>query len=243
MLKLNQALAREMQEKERAAEGWKWFTAGVRSLVMTGHRRTYEPVDVEGEPLAPEEKVVQDNWHDVMHSLMDYTVHHIDATAAKDFGNLLATADLKVDGEVMLAGVPVPHLLFLEKQVSMFRGAINSLPTRDRAKRWREVDGHLAETEPAKKNRTIKQQVPVQLAPPTKEHKAQVALAEKAVLVGTYETIDVTGAISEGLQEHFLRNCDRLLVAIRHAREEANTTEVEPVTVANKLFDFILTAP
>lgn len=242
-LRLNQALAKESQEKDRAAEGAKWFSAGIRSLVMDGHRRTYEPVDEEGEPLEPEEKLVQYTWRGVMDTLVGYHAPWVDAVATKDFGNLVATSDLVVDGEVVLAGVPVPHLLFLEKIVSTFRTCINNLPTRDRAKRWHEVDGGLAETDPTRKNRTVKQQVPIELSPATPNHKAQVQLSERAVLVGHYETIDITGKIAESHQEGLLANCDKLLAAIRHAREAANATEIQPVEVASKLFEFILAAP
>jgi hypothetical protein len=95
-LNLSQALAREAQEKDRAAEGAKWYTTGIRSMVMDGFRRTYEPVDDDGEPLAPEEKLVQDNWYHVMQQLIGYHAPYIDAVATKDFGNLMATADLEI---------------------------------------------------------------------------------------------------------------------------------------------------
>lgn len=242
-LKLNQALAREAQEKERAAEGAKWYTAGVRSMVMDGWRRTYEAVDAEGEPLAPEEKVVQDNWFDVLATLRSYHFAYINAVGTKDCGNVHASADLVIGAEVIIEAAPVPYLLFLEKTVGAFRGWINQLPTRDRAYRWTDVDAHLAETEPTSKNRTIKQQVPIQLAEATTHHKAQVSLVEKAVHVGTYQTTNITGAIGEALQEHYLRRCDILLVAIRHARESANTTEIEPVEVADRLFAFMFRDP
>jgi hypothetical protein len=47
-----------------------------------------------------------------------------DVTATKDWTNRTAVADVTVDGETMLSGVPVTYLLFLEKQLAELHGFV-----------------------------------------------------------------------------------------------------------------------
>lgn len=73
----------------------------------------------------------------------------------------------------------------------------------------------------------------------TKEHKAQVMVMERANFVGTYQTVHTSGAYSQEEKETLLLRADTLLGAVRRAREQANTTEIETREVAKYLFNNI----
>ena len=238
-LKLNQALAEEALQRTRRDEGHKWFTAGIRSMVMDGARKVYTPNDEDGEQLPPDEKIVQDTGPAVLRQLVDYYIPYMDAVATKDFGNVEARADVILDGKTVLAGAPVPHLLFVEKMLGEWRGYINAMPQRDRAKRWERQEGDIWETDAVTQNRSIKAQLPVEVSPATKEHKAQVMVMEKANFVGTYQTVHTSGAYSQEEKETLLHRIDALLGAVRRAREQANTTEIDTRDIAQCLFNNI----
>lgn len=238
-LKLNQALAEEALQRTRRDEGHKWFTAGIRSMVMDGARKIYTSNDEDGEQLPPDEKIVQDTAPNVLSQLVGYYVPYMDAVATKDFGNVAASADVVLDGKVVIEAAPVPFLLFVEKMLGEWRGYINAMPQRDRAKRWVRQEGMVWETAPVTQNRSIKEKVPVEVSKATKEHPAQVLVTERAVFVGTYQTTHTSGAYSQEEKEKLLLRVDTLLGAVRRAREQANTTEIDAKEVAKYLFNNI----
>lgn len=239
-MKINQVLAIESHERTRMMEAHRWFTQGIRSLVMDGHMRTYIPKDEDGEVLHPDAKLIETTVHEVVGQLVSYYVPWMDAVASKDFGNVVATASVELDGESLVVDAPVPLLLFLEKTLTEWRGYINSLPSRDQQYHWLESDTpHVYRTEPVSKNRNIKEQVPLELSPATKEHPAQVKLVEKAVFKGTWSEVQLTGKVSLAQKERWLARCDRLIAAVRTAREGANTTEIAQADLASDLFRFV----
>ena len=187
-------------------------------MVMDGARKVYTPNDEDGEQLPPDEKLVQDTGPAVLRQLVDYYTGYMDAVATKDYGNGAACADVVLDGNVVIEAAPVPFLLFVEKMLGEWRGYINAMPQRDRAKRWVRQEGDVWETDAVTQNRSIKAQVPVEVSPATKEHKAQVMVMEKASFVGTYQTLHTSGAYSQEEKEKLLLRVDTLLGAVRRAR-------------------------
>lgn len=238
-LKLNQALAAEAQQKGRIEEGRKWIKGGIRSMVMDGALQTYTPLEEGGEQLPPDEKLVQDSCAGVFRELVGYFTPFIDATATKDYGNVVAKADVVMGGMTLLKDAPVPFLLFVEKTLTEWRGFINGMPQRDRGKRWVEQEGDVWVTDPQPKIRTIDIEVPVELSPATVQHKAQVKLATRRTQVGNYEVVHRSGATSQEEKEALLIRCDNLIAAVRAAREGANTTEINAIKVGAKVFHYL----
>lgn len=237
-LRLSQALAREQQEKGRASEAQKWFGEGIRAFQMSGMKRTYTPIDEDGEKLPDEEKLIQHTWQSIVRTLRDYYEEYIDAVATKDYANQVAKADVVLDGRTLVEGAPVPYLLFLEKALTDWRSFISKMPQRDRGQRWQGNTGQW-ESEPVTQNRTVKQKVPIVLYDATKDHPAQTQLVEKAVLTGHFRTINHSAELTFEEKERLMARVDRLIQAVRSAREEANSTQIDSVTLAAKLFDYI----
>lgn len=57
-------------------------------------------------------------------------------TATREWANRLAAADVVVDGTVLLPQVPVPYLLFLEKQLTDLHTFVRKLPVLDASEAW-----------------------------------------------------------------------------------------------------------
>lgn len=237
-MRLSQALAREQQEKARAGEAQKWFGEGIRAFQMSGMKRTYTPIDEDGEKLPDEEKRIQHTWQSVIQTMRDYYEGYIDSVATKDYANQVAKADVVIDGKTLVKDAPVPFLLYLEKILTDWRGFLSKMPQRDRGQVWQGTSGQW-ESEPVTQNRTVKQKVPIVLYEATKDHPAQTQLVEKAVLTGHFRTINHSAELSFEEKERFIRRVDRLMTAVREAREEANSQEIDKVSLANGLLDYI----
>lgn len=68
---------------------------------------------------------------DVLRATAGTLTRLFDVTATKDWANRTAAADVVVDGTVLLAQVPVPYLLFLEKQLTDMHTFVRKLPVLD----------------------------------------------------------------------------------------------------------------
>ena len=179
---------------------------------------------------------VEQAFKDIQTALADT----IDCTAQQDYANCIAKADVVVDGTVVLPQVPVTHLLWLEKQVVDMRTNLNSIPTLDPKEEWEWDDtmGCYA-TKPEFTNKTKKiPRVFVKYAA-TKEHPAQTEMVQEDVVTGKWKTIKYSSAITEDKKREICRRADKLVEAVKKAREEANQIEITDVKLADKLFGFV----
>ena len=144
----------------------------------------------------------------------------------KEVGNTVATADIVVDGEqdVLLAAVPVTYLLFLEKQLVNLRTFIDKLPVLDPSVAW-SVDPATGDwrSSPVETVRTKKVPRNWVKAEATKEHPAQVEVYHEDVMVGTWETTRLSGALPATRKAVLSDRVSRLLTAVKYARERANS--------------------
>jgi hypothetical protein len=163
-----------------------------------------------------------------------------DVVATQDSANCQAKADVTVDGRRLLEGVPVTHLLFLEKQLVDLRTFIETLPTLDAAEEWEykpEFDSFVAK--PSRTNRTKKVPKNHNKYEATKEHPAQVEMFMEDVWVGTWTTVKFSGAIPAAVRNTMLERLRKLQDAVKTAREEANGMEVRGVKVGAALLGYV----
>ena len=62
------------------------------------------------------------------------------------------------------------------------------------------------------------------------------------VKVGQWRTVKFSSALAAQEKNEIIERIRRLQEAVKFAREEANSMEVEQVTVGNKVFDFVFGA-
>jgi hypothetical protein len=150
-----------------------------------------------------------------------------DLQLTQDAGNTVATADVVVDGTVLLAKVPVTYLLWLDKQLTDLRTFVDKLPGLDPSDvwAWDEARGCYA-SEPVQTVRSKKVPRNHVLAEATEKHPAQVQVYNEDVPVGTWTTVKLSGALPPAQIRQFRTRVTRLQDAVKVAREQANTIEV-----------------
>lgn len=240
--RVNQAVAIERQIKGRINKE----LAEVHHLlqkapVFDGMIRTYRPVVDGGAPMPAENKKVQHRAPDLVSTAVKNFVELFDATAARDWGNINAKADVKIGGETLLKDVPVTFLMFLEKQLVEVRTLISKLPTLDPAETWAlNENDKLWKTGKVEKARTQKSPRVILKRPETPEHPAQTELIYEDMTVGFWEETRLSAAYPQAEQKRLLDKVEALQVVVKKAREAANLAPAPDQEVGAKIFDWLL---
>lgn len=212
----------------------------LKHVLLEGITRTYEPLNDEGEQLPSEHKRVQVKTRDGIGRVVDAYARYIDVVATKDGGNQKALADVIVDDEVLLAGVPATHLLFLEKVLISFRTFIEKLPTLDPTHDWTwDASQGLWATPVVETVRTKKVPRNHVKAEATDRHPAQVDVYYEDIVIGTWKRRLFSGALPATEVDELLKRVIVLQDAVKVAREQANTTDVEQENYGKDLLGYL----
>lgn len=233
MPKLNQIIAVLDGVKNRSKER---LTKAHHSLqkpeLFTGHAKTYrprndDPATPTGEQLPPDNRQLVARAPEIIKETALALTELYDMEFLREKANCQATADVVVEGTVLLKDAPVTYLLFLEKQLTDLLTFTKKLPTLDPAEQW-EWDANQAcyATAPIETTRTKKVSEPLVLYPATKEHPAQVKEVTSDVLAGFWSTIKYSSALTQTRVNELQTKVEKLLVAVKFAREQANSIEV-----------------
>jgi hypothetical protein len=246
-MKLSQVIALETDCKQRNyAEITKTHKASQKAELYAGSTATYECTR-EGEETHPVKRVkVRMVATDALEDMAGKWVEWLDLTAAKDFGNATegARADVVIDGVKLVDQAPVPFLLWLEKQITDWRKAVSVIPTLDEAEDWVYDEGlgmHRTK-DPVITTKTKKVQEPIVLYPHSKEHPAQTQVITKDVVVGHWTGTKFSGALPASQKKTLLARANKMLAAVKVAREEANHSKVSTQNIGQGVFDFLLGA-
>lgn len=242
MSKLNQIIAIEKGIKSRVySDVGVLHKALQKPDLFSGISKEYQAKDDEGEALPSEKKRVQLSAADVMRNVARLTTELFDVTARKDFTNMTARADLKVGTET-ITGIPVSYLLFLEKQLTDLRTLVGVIPVLDEGENWTFDDkAGIYKADPIQTHRTKKVQKPLVLYPATAEHPAQTQIVAEDVIAGYWTTIKQSGAMPKTDKEKIADRVEKLLRAVKEARESANVIEEEKTPkVGDLVFGYLL---
>ncbi|MBU0550336.1 hypothetical protein KKF91_08000 [Myxococcota bacterium] len=162
-----------------------------------------------------------------------------------DEANTRGRADIVVDDEVLLKGVPATFLLQLEKRLKEIRTVLKEIPCFDPIRLWTEDKGadreHVLRAEPVvtiRKQRARKYNVMYEA---TKEHPAQVDVMEIDEPIGEIRAYDWTGMLAPRQKHQLIERLDALIQAVKAARARANEVEAEIERQLSKaLFDYLL---
>jgi len=211
-----------------------------KSALLTGISKTYQPRDEEGEPLPPEFTRVQVSAETIIKETREALVRLFDVTATKDWANCSAKADVVVDGQKLLEGVPATYLLFLEKQLTDLQTFIRKLPALDSSENWTlDTADSIWKTAPVETIRTKKVPRNHVKAEATEKHPAQVEVYMEDVPVGRWRTVKMSGALPTSRIAELQNRIEKLQTAVKFAREEANGMETTNLTVSEKLFNYL----
>lgn len=239
--KLCQIIAVEKSVKSKAHTGiTEIYQKMQKPALITGISRTYRPKEDGGEQLPSESTKVQLSAGEFLKDVARVMTDLFDVTATKDFANCVATADVVVGDVTIATAVPVTYLLFLEKKLVDIHTFVSKIPTLDPSEEWTfDPNAGCFASKPAETTRTKKVFVPLVLAPATDKHPAQVKEGFEDQIAGFWKTIKFSGALPASRVAEILDRVERLQKAVKFAREEANSREVEQKKVGDKVFNFL----
>jgi hypothetical protein len=242
MTKLNQIVAIEKGVKNTVnRDVTDLYHEIQKAPLLSGISRTYRPKDEDGDQLPPESTLVQVKVPAVLDEVAKHLTRLFDVVLTKDTANTIARADVVVGGRTLLADVPVPYLLFLEKQLSDLHTVVKALPVLDPAETW-EYDANVAvyRTGVIQTNKTKKVPRNHVKAAATDKHPAQVEMYYEDVSVGTWDTVKFSGAIPAGRRNQLVERVLALQDAVKFAREQANGVEITNREIGEMVFSYLL---
>lgn len=212
-----------------------------KPALLAGIARSYTPKDEDGQQMPAESTRVQLDVETALGDVRAALSRLFDVQATLDWSNCAARASVMVEGQTILEDVPVSYLLFLDRQLTGIRTLISKLPTLDPADEWSRDEAQNAwATPPTQTLRTKKLPRNHVLAAATDKHPAQVQVYMEDVAEGTWTQRKFSGALPETRRRELLDRVDRLIAAVKYAREEANTAEVDDQKIAKYVFDYLL---
>jgi hypothetical protein len=173
----------------------------------------------------------------------DIVIRYFDALLQKERTNQDAKADIIVDGKKIAEDVPATFLLGLEKRLLKVMAVYANIPTLPPSVKW-EIDetkgpnvySRVHPEEVFSTEKVIKAQV---LYEATKEHPAQVDKIQETVNVAIKKKEVWTGVFSPARKIELQGKLNKLLIAVKEARQRANMTEVVKVKIGAELFKYI----
>lgn len=211
--------------------------------LFEGLVRTYRKLDDADVDLPSERKVVQFRMKDILSTLRVSKGELIDTFAQMEIGNTFAKAPVWIDGKELLPELPATVLLPLEKELVDIRSFVDKIPVLDNAEAWLpkpDDNTGLWFTEKASTHRTKKVPKPVTLYEATDKHPAQTTLLQEDIIAGFWDTVKHSGAMKKLEKEAIQERIEKLIVAVKQAREEANDTLAPQVGgYGAKIFDYL----
>lgn len=240
--RLNQLVAQE-KDLKKSVENIisKEHHATEKKELTMGFTKTFSPKDEESDfDIPPETKVVQVRVKESLETATKELKKLLDFEATKDSTNTGARADVVVDGEVLLKDVPATTLIFLEKQLGLHRTFIQKMAELPEDETWfLDPNSGLYKSPEIKTVRTAKLPKPIVLYPHSENHPAQTQMVTEDKIVGHYNTQKMSGAIPRSEKQELLERVEKLIVAVKEAREEANMAEVKELKVGEAISKFL----
>lgn len=226
----------EVTQKFDKEHFFKGFTKSLKMLKD-------DPNNASIEQAGSERKELTTTVKQTLSYLMDYWTKAEDIQATKNETNRHAIADVEVNGQVVLTGIPVDELMGLESRLMELRKLFEKMPTLDASKSWTPsqiADGAWEAVNEDVTTKTEKVVTVVVLYEATKEHPAQVKEMSKDEVVGTYTMKHFSGAVTSLQKAQCLERVDSLLVAVKMARMRANGINIVKKNVGELLAQYLL---
>lgn len=213
-----------------------------KRALFDGLARTYQVRDEEnGEPLEPENQIVQQDTEAMLASLTKSWTRMLDLAASVDVTNAHAMAPIVLDGEPITSDLPAITLVWLEKNLTDLYTHIKNAPVQDPAKHWTwDPDRELFVADAVQTVKSKKVPRNHVRFEGSDRHPPQIDVYNEDVTIGTWTKIDFTTALTPRRKREILERVMELIAATRVARSHANDTEVTDVKYAGRLFEYIL---
>lgn len=240
MTKLNQIIAVEKGIRNRADKVISTLYNKIQKPdLFSGMSKDYRSKDDEGDQYPSESVKVQQRANDSLVNFSTEFAKIADVVLTKEIGNQQARATLDIDG-IPEANLPVTYLLFLEKWLNDIHTFISKLPELEPDQDWTynvQQDLYRNATQTTKKTKKIPR-VLVKFAPTT-QHAGQSDVWYEDVLEGYWDTTKLSGKMAPATKRLMLDQVEKLIDAVKKAREEANSLEVTQQSIGHDLLAFI----
>lgn len=244
-LKLHEVVAIRKGVKTRTyGELTELYKKAQKADLYAGMIRNYVTKDDDGENFPDEDKKVVLIADEILKKVRKLREEYFDIEATQERGNLQARGDVKVDGKVLLADVPVTLLIFLEKELNDLRTFIDAMPGLDESKTWNaDPNSRLYRSETGITHKTKKVQRPIVLydAVIKDDHAipAQTQLITEDIIIGHWHTTHLSGALPLPRKEALIERIETLRNAVKRARSRANDLEVQRQEMAAPIFAYL----
>jgi len=208
--------------------------------LFTGLTKSFDRTDDDGAQYPPEEQHIRQRALSVIDAGSKALTTLADLVLTNDVGNTQAQASIVVGGVVLAEEVPVTTLMYLEKWTAHLRDFVRALPVTDAVNAWSwNEDRGVWQSAEKQRVKTRKDQIPVVMYEATPEHPAQVEMVSRDVVEGFWKERLFSAALSPNARRAMLENVEALNVAVKTARERANTQEVDAKTIGEALLGFV----
>jgi hypothetical protein len=242
MPKLHELLAVEGDLKARAQQAkskiTKLFTDGTGRLL--GRIITYQ-VDEGEDPRPPEVTELATTTQAELDQFQAAYSQWLDVAIQKEVTNQATMATVSIEAiDVFGYALPSTALLNLESKLVELKSVYSTIPTLDPSERWEWDEGqsHYVSVD---RLINITKKVPkvLVLSEATEQHPAQTQPYHEDVKVGTRTTVLHSGMLTPKNKREILDRIDKLLRAVKEARQRANDVEITDVKVAEAIFNYI----
>lgn len=244
MSKLHELLAVEGDLKSRAQQAknqiTKLFSDGTGRLL--GRIITYQ-VDEGEDPRPSEITELATTASAELDQFHNYYGQWLNVAIQKEVTNQMTMATVTIDGEdIFGAPLPATALLNLESKLAELHSVYAAIPTLDPTERWEwnEGRGHYVSVDRVT-NITKKVLKVLLLSEATEHHPAQTQAYNEDVKIGTRTTALHSGMFTPKHKQKILVRIDKLLSAVKQARQRANDIEIADIRVAESAFNYIKT--
>jgi hypothetical protein len=212
---------------------------------FTGQEKTYRQLSEDGKAPLPANtsKKVRISADEVLDRAVSQLTRQFDTQLSVDAANQAARGDIAVGTKKLVEGVPVGHLLYLERELGAFAALVEALPVLDMAKEWSRTNAPPGQqrTPAVEQNYNQKVLYNWHRGNGTPQFQEQVDVMTRDEPVGISVTIDYSGAVEPARKAAVLDRISRLRAEIKMAREEANAQAVQEREEGAALFSWLLT--
>jgi hypothetical protein len=219
---------------------------GHSEALLTGLEKTYrlaqETEDKSRKPLPPEQKKVRYTAAQVLDDAEKIFTRQWDLALTLDTAQGAAKASLVIDGKVLLADVPVRHLVYLEGEITRVMALVSGIPVQDGAQTWTTENA-----EPGQYRSVLPEQPKTKKVyfnwhrgngTPTIQEQVDVMTRDEVDQYVT--TVNYSGALPAERKALLLDRLSLLRTAVKMAREEANSAAVTQLHEGRKIFEWVL---
>lgn len=207
---------------------------------FAGLTKVYRPLIEDDVVLPGERKLIQARVSDLVDGVQAALIRQFDLTATKDTANGNAKADITLNGTVVARNVPVTTLLWIEKRLVDIKTFVSKLPVLDPSDTWDfDADNGYYASAPLKTMRQVKEAKFITVAKATDKHAEQVVRETEDVFKGEWTTTKLSAAIPATRRDQLLTQVDEMIVAVKLAREEANSISVDDVRIGTEVIGYM----